>query len=119
MGRNSTFSHFILFLDMGQHRCLPRRRPGQAHSLGNARQSHHLQALLGRPGLCDTVRGHGEHTVRLVPLPASCHPSPCCPVSLLSPDCSVEESSPAPVKSKYETMDFDSLLQEAQLSLHR
>ncbi|KAM6322542.1 peroxisome proliferator-activated receptor gamma coactivator 1-beta [Podargus strigoides] len=34
-------------------------------------------------------------------------------------DCSVEESSPAPVKSKYETMDFDSLLQEAQLSLHR
>ncbi|NXS74025.1 PRGC2 protein, partial [Pandion haliaetus] len=33
-------------------------------------------------------------------------------------DCSVEESSPAPVKSKYETMDFDSLLQEAQLSLH-
>uniref|UniRef100_A0A8B9FB40 PPARG coactivator 1 beta n=1 Tax=Amazona collaria TaxID=241587 RepID=A0A8B9FB40_9PSIT len=34
-------------------------------------------------------------------------------------DCSVEESSAAPVKSKYETMDFDSLLQEAQLSLHR
>ncbi|XP_010085917.1 PREDICTED: peroxisome proliferator-activated receptor gamma coactivator 1-beta, partial [Pterocles gutturalis] len=34
-------------------------------------------------------------------------------------DCGVEESSPAPVKSKYETMDFDSLLQEAQLSLHR
>ncbi|KAK2540628.1 Ppargc1b [Columba livia] len=34
-------------------------------------------------------------------------------------DCSAEESSPAPVKSKYETMDFDSLLQEAQLSLHR
>ncbi|XP_010000365.1 PREDICTED: peroxisome proliferator-activated receptor gamma coactivator 1-beta [Chaetura pelagica] len=34
-------------------------------------------------------------------------------------DCSSEESSPAPVKSKYETMDFDSLLQEAQLSLHR
>ncbi|NWU63045.1 PRGC2 protein, partial [Pterocles burchelli] len=33
-------------------------------------------------------------------------------------DCGVEESSPAPVKSKYETMDFDSLLQEAQLSLH-
>ncbi|NXW65040.1 PRGC2 protein, partial [Eurystomus gularis] len=33
-------------------------------------------------------------------------------------DCSMEESSPAPVKSKYETMDFDSLLQEAQLSLH-
>ncbi|NXV11176.1 PRGC2 protein, partial [Cepphus grylle] len=33
-------------------------------------------------------------------------------------DCSAEESSPAPVKSKYETMDFDSLLQEAQLSLH-
>ncbi|NXC38183.1 PRGC2 protein, partial [Penelope pileata] len=33
-------------------------------------------------------------------------------------DCSVEESSPAQVKSKYETMDFDSLLQEAQLSLH-
>ncbi|NXG84772.1 PRGC2 protein, partial [Stercorarius parasiticus] len=33
-------------------------------------------------------------------------------------DCSVEESSPAPVKSKYETMDFNSLLQEAQLSLH-
>ncbi|NXJ81137.1 PRGC2 protein, partial [Trogon melanurus] len=33
-------------------------------------------------------------------------------------DCSTEESSPAPVKSKYETMDFDSLLQEAQLSLH-
>ncbi|XP_064017867.1 peroxisome proliferator-activated receptor gamma coactivator 1-beta isoform X1 [Pogoniulus pusillus] len=34
-------------------------------------------------------------------------------------DCSAEESSSAPVKSKYETMDFDSLLQEAQLSLHR
>ncbi|KAI1234252.1 Peroxisome proliferator-activated receptor gamma coactivator 1-beta, partial [Lamprotornis superbus] len=34
-------------------------------------------------------------------------------------DCSTDESSPAPVKSKYETMDFDSLLQEAQLSLHR
>uniref|UniRef100_A0A663MSJ1 PPARG coactivator 1 beta n=1 Tax=Athene cunicularia TaxID=194338 RepID=A0A663MSJ1_ATHCN len=34
-------------------------------------------------------------------------------------DCSTEESSSAPVKSKYETMDFDSLLQEAQLSLHR
>ncbi|XP_068554750.1 peroxisome proliferator-activated receptor gamma coactivator 1-beta isoform X1 [Anas acuta] len=34
-------------------------------------------------------------------------------------DCSAEESSLAPVKSKYETMDFDSLLQEAQLSLHR
>ncbi|XP_009984033.1 PREDICTED: peroxisome proliferator-activated receptor gamma coactivator 1-beta, partial [Tauraco erythrolophus] len=34
-------------------------------------------------------------------------------------DCSAEESSPALVKSKYETMDFDSLLQEAQLSLHR
>ncbi|XP_010128815.1 PREDICTED: peroxisome proliferator-activated receptor gamma coactivator 1-beta, partial [Chlamydotis macqueenii] len=34
-------------------------------------------------------------------------------------DCGAEESSPAPVKSKYETMDFDSLLQEAQLSLHR
>ncbi|NXB06762.1 PRGC2 protein, partial [Cnemophilus loriae] len=33
-------------------------------------------------------------------------------------DCSTDESSPAPVKSKYETMDFDSLLQEAQLSLH-
>ncbi|NXK34489.1 PRGC2 protein, partial [Piprites chloris] len=33
-------------------------------------------------------------------------------------DCGTEESSPAPVKSKYETMDFDSLLQEAQLSLH-
>ncbi|NXG41765.1 PRGC2 protein, partial [Psilopogon haemacephalus] len=33
-------------------------------------------------------------------------------------DGSVEESSSAPVKSKYETMDFDSLLQEAQLSLH-
>ncbi|NXD67918.1 PRGC2 protein, partial [Eolophus roseicapillus] len=33
-------------------------------------------------------------------------------------DCCAEESSPAPVKSKYETMDFDSLLQEAQLSLH-
>ncbi|NWH56743.1 PRGC2 protein, partial [Geococcyx californianus] len=33
-------------------------------------------------------------------------------------DCSAEESSPAPVKSKYESMDFDSLLQEAQLSLH-
>uniref|UniRef100_A0A8D0B1V7 PPARG coactivator 1 beta n=1 Tax=Salvator merianae TaxID=96440 RepID=A0A8D0B1V7_SALMN len=34
-------------------------------------------------------------------------------------DSSTEESSPAPVKSKYETMDFDSLLQEAQESLHR
>ncbi|KAF2980986.1 hypothetical protein EK904_000932 [Melospiza melodia maxima] len=34
-------------------------------------------------------------------------------------DCGTDESSPAPVKSKYETMDFDSLLQEAQLSLHR
>uniref|UniRef100_A0A8C0H104 PPARG coactivator 1 beta n=1 Tax=Chelonoidis abingdonii TaxID=106734 RepID=A0A8C0H104_CHEAB len=34
-------------------------------------------------------------------------------------DSNVEESSPAPVKSKYETMDFDSLLQEAQQSLHR
>ncbi|NXH58773.1 PRGC2 protein, partial [Rhabdornis inornatus] len=33
-------------------------------------------------------------------------------------DCSTDESSPAAVKSKYETMDFDSLLQEAQLSLH-
>ncbi|NXL28891.1 PRGC2 protein, partial [Glaucidium brasilianum] len=33
-------------------------------------------------------------------------------------DCSAEGSSSAPVKSKYETMDFDSLLQEAQLSLH-
>ncbi|NWV79742.1 PRGC2 protein, partial [Dasyornis broadbenti] len=33
-------------------------------------------------------------------------------------DCGTDESSPAPVKSKYETMDFDSLLQEAQLSLH-
>ncbi|NXP73540.1 PRGC2 protein, partial [Ramphastos sulfuratus] len=33
-------------------------------------------------------------------------------------DCSAEESSSAPMKSKYETMDFDSLLQEAQLSLH-
>uniref|UniRef100_A0ACB8EKE8 Uncharacterized protein n=1 Tax=Sphaerodactylus townsendi TaxID=933632 RepID=A0ACB8EKE8_9SAUR len=34
-------------------------------------------------------------------------------------DSNTEESSPAPVKSKYETMDFDSLLQEAQESLHR
>ncbi|XP_041253456.1 peroxisome proliferator-activated receptor gamma coactivator 1-beta [Onychostruthus taczanowskii] len=34
-------------------------------------------------------------------------------------DCGTDESSPAAVKSKYETMDFDSLLQEAQLSLHR
>uniref|UniRef100_A0A8D2N6L1 RRM domain-containing protein n=1 Tax=Zonotrichia albicollis TaxID=44394 RepID=A0A8D2N6L1_ZONAL len=34
-------------------------------------------------------------------------------------DLGEEASSPAPVKSKYETMDFDSLLQEAQLSLHR
>ncbi|KAJ7405858.1 PPARG coactivator 1 beta [Willisornis vidua] len=34
-------------------------------------------------------------------------------------DCGTEESSSASVKSKYETMDFDSLLQEAQLSLHR
>ncbi|KAJ6668018.1 hypothetical protein lerEdw1_016339, partial [Lerista edwardsae] len=34
-------------------------------------------------------------------------------------DSSTEESAPAPVKSKYETMDFDSLLQEAQKSLHR
>ncbi|XP_066469977.1 peroxisome proliferator-activated receptor gamma coactivator 1-beta [Tiliqua scincoides] len=34
-------------------------------------------------------------------------------------DSSTEESSPASVKSKYETMDFDSLLQEAQNSLHR
>nr|XP_020636132.1 peroxisome proliferator-activated receptor gamma coactivator 1-beta [Pogona vitticeps] len=30
-----------------------------------------------------------------------------------------EESPPSPLKSKYETMDFDSLLQEAQESLHR
>ncbi|ETE71111.1 Peroxisome proliferator-activated receptor gamma coactivator 1-beta, partial [Ophiophagus hannah] len=34
-------------------------------------------------------------------------------------DSNTEESSPTPVKSKYETMDFDSLLQEAQESLHR
>uniref|UniRef100_A0A8C8RK21 PPARG coactivator 1 beta n=1 Tax=Pelusios castaneus TaxID=367368 RepID=A0A8C8RK21_9SAUR len=34
-------------------------------------------------------------------------------------DSNAEESSPTPVKSKYETMDFDSLLQEAQRSLHR
>nr|XP_006138162.1 peroxisome proliferator-activated receptor gamma coactivator 1-beta isoform X1 [Pelodiscus sinensis] len=34
-------------------------------------------------------------------------------------DSNTEESSPAPLKSKYETMDFDSLLQEAQRSLHR
>ncbi|KAM6469055.1 peroxisome proliferator-activated receptor gamma coactivator 1-beta isoform 4-T4 [Liasis olivaceus] len=34
-------------------------------------------------------------------------------------DSNTEESSPAPIKSKYETMDFDSLLQEAQESLHR
>ncbi|XP_019361534.1 PREDICTED: peroxisome proliferator-activated receptor gamma coactivator 1-beta [Gavialis gangeticus] len=34
-------------------------------------------------------------------------------------DSNAEESSLAPVKSKYETMDFDSLLQEAQQSLHR
>ncbi|NWR24538.1 PRGC2 protein, partial [Emberiza fucata] len=33
-------------------------------------------------------------------------------------DCGTDESSPAPAKSKFETMDFDSLLQEAQLSLH-
>ncbi|XP_070595550.1 peroxisome proliferator-activated receptor gamma coactivator 1-beta isoform X2 [Erythrolamprus reginae] len=34
-------------------------------------------------------------------------------------DSNTDESSPTPVKSKYETMDFDSLLQEAQESLHR
>ncbi|XP_074865491.1 peroxisome proliferator-activated receptor gamma coactivator 1-beta isoform X2 [Carettochelys insculpta] len=34
-------------------------------------------------------------------------------------DSNAEESSPAPLKSKFETMDFDSLLQEAQRSLHR
>ncbi|XP_008102864.2 peroxisome proliferator-activated receptor gamma coactivator 1-beta [Anolis carolinensis] len=34
-------------------------------------------------------------------------------------DSNTEESSLVPVKSKYETMDFDSLLQEAQESLHR
>ncbi|XP_054834795.1 peroxisome proliferator-activated receptor gamma coactivator 1-beta [Eublepharis macularius] len=34
-------------------------------------------------------------------------------------DSNTEESSSTPVKSKYETMDFDSLLQEAQESLHR
>ncbi|XP_026552140.1 peroxisome proliferator-activated receptor gamma coactivator 1-beta [Pseudonaja textilis] len=34
-------------------------------------------------------------------------------------DSNTEESSPTPVKSKYETMDFDSLLQEAQESLHQ
>uniref|UniRef100_A0A8D0HUU3 PPARG coactivator 1 beta n=1 Tax=Sphenodon punctatus TaxID=8508 RepID=A0A8D0HUU3_SPHPU len=34
-------------------------------------------------------------------------------------DSNAEESSPYPMKSKYETMDFDSLLQEAQRSLHR
>ncbi|XP_077780569.1 peroxisome proliferator-activated receptor gamma coactivator 1-beta isoform X1 [Podarcis muralis] len=34
-------------------------------------------------------------------------------------DSNTEESSPALIKSKYETMDFDSLLQEAQESLHR
>ncbi|XP_067422569.1 peroxisome proliferator-activated receptor gamma coactivator 1-beta [Emydura macquarii macquarii] len=34
-------------------------------------------------------------------------------------DSNAEESSLAPIKSKYETMDFDSLLQEAQRSLHR
>ncbi|KAG8128738.1 hypothetical protein E2320_015564 [Naja naja] len=40
-------------------------------------------------------------------------------LSLKNADSNTEESSPTPVKSKYETMDFDSLLQEAQESLHR
>ncbi|XP_074068760.1 peroxisome proliferator-activated receptor gamma coactivator 1-beta isoform X3 [Macrotis lagotis] len=34
-------------------------------------------------------------------------------------DSSIEEASPASVKNKYEAMDFDSLLKEAQRSLHR
>ncbi|XP_027697845.1 peroxisome proliferator-activated receptor gamma coactivator 1-beta isoform X3 [Vombatus ursinus] len=34
-------------------------------------------------------------------------------------DSNIEEASPASVKNKYEAMDFDSLLKEAQRSLHR
>lgn len=38
-------------------------------------------------------------------------PAPC-------PDSNSEEALPASVKTKYEAMDFDSLLKEAQQSLH-
>lgn len=38
-------------------------------------------------------------------------PPPC-------PDSNSEEALPASVKNKYEAMDFDSLLKEAQQSLH-
>lgn len=84
--------------------------------LGKAITSKHCR---GGRGFVTPCAGTGSTWCPSAPLPASCRPSPRCPVSLLSPDCSAEESSPAPVKSKYETMDFDSLLQEAQLSLHR
>eukprot|EP00062_Callorhinchus_milii_P020282 gi/632975764/ref/XP_007904411.1/ PREDICTED: peroxisome proliferator-activated receptor gamma coactivator 1-beta-like isoform X4 [Callorhinchus milii] len=42
-----------------------------------------------------------------------------CKASYTNLDCSAEDLEPAPVKSKYDTMDFDSLLKEAQRSLTR
>lgn len=45
-------------------------------------------------------------------LPLSLTPPPPCP------DSNSEEALPASVKNKYEAMDFDSLLKEAQQSLH-
>lgn len=32
---------------------------------------------------------------------------------------SLDEAGPGPVKSKYDALDFDALLKEAQKSLHR
>lgn len=40
-------------------------------------------------------------------------------MSWLNLDSSAEDLDPAPMKSKYDTMDFDSLLKEAQKSLTR
>lgn len=33
--------------------------------------------------------------------------------------CPVDEAGPGPVKSKYDALDFDTLLKEAQKSMHR
>lgn len=59
----------------------------------------------------------GRFSDRLA-FPSGSLPSPLLDSSTPCPDSNSEETLPASVKNKYEAMDFDSLLKEAQQSLH-
>lgn len=59
----------------------------------------------------------GRSSDRLASLSCSL-PSPLLDSFTPCPDSNSEEALPASMKNKYEAMDFDSLLKEAQQSLH-